>query len=172
MHRCRPCPLREQCQWHGTGMTQPCQVSVLVYALQVGSAPLLWQDWSRRAPRRIEGSLLPPATASPGTAVVILSRAPRAKTHVVDVIRRMTHGTLEQAADLLTLSAGGIQRTTACIERFHGTMRERLASVTRRSRHAARRLAPLEAGSAPPSADPIGNAPGASLARKDAGVRS
>lgn len=69
-----------------------------------------------------------------------------AKHHVVEVIRRMAQGTLEQAEELLALSAGGIQLNTAFIERFNGTMRERLASLTRRSRHAAHRLAALEAG--------------------------
>lgn len=63
----------------------------------------------------------------------------------VEVIRRMAQGTLERAEELLALSAGGVQVNTAFIERFNGTMRERLASLTRRSRHAARRLAALEA---------------------------
>lgn len=69
-----------------------------------------------------------------------------AKHHVVEVIRRMAQGTIEQAEELLAFSAGGIQLNTAFIERFNGTMRERLASLTRRSRHASRRLAALEAG--------------------------
>jgi len=69
-----------------------------------------------------------------------------AKHHVVEVIRCMAQGTLEQAEEFLALSAGGIQLNTAFIERFNGTMRERLASLTRRSRHAARRLAALDAG--------------------------
>ena len=69
-----------------------------------------------------------------------------AKRHVVEVIRRMAQGTIERAEELLALSAGGIQLNTAFIERFNGTMRERLASLTRRSRHAARRLAALDAG--------------------------
>lgn len=82
---CRPCPLREQCQWNGRATAKPRQVSVLLHPLQVGSAPLLWRDWSRRAYRRacqqlvrnqrIEVRLLPPAVASPGQADVILSRA-------------------------------------------------------------------------------------------------
>ena len=85
---CRPCLLREQCQWNGNATAKPRQVSVLLHPLQVGSAPLLWRDWSRRAYRRaclqlvrhqrIEVSLLPPAAASPGKAEVILSRAQRA----------------------------------------------------------------------------------------------
>src|SRR6266700_2925294 len=85
---CRPCRLREQCQWNGNATAKPRQVSVLLHPLQVGSAPLLWRDWSRREHRRaclqfvrhqcIEVSPLPPAAASPGKAEVILSRAQRA----------------------------------------------------------------------------------------------
>lgn len=85
---CRPCPLREQCQWHGSTTAKPRQVSVLLHPLPVGSAPLLWRDWSRRVHRRaciqlvrhqrIEVSLLPPAAASPDKGEVILSRPQRA----------------------------------------------------------------------------------------------
>jgi hypothetical protein len=49
---CRPCPLREQCQWVGNATKKPRQVSVLLHPLVVGSAPLLWHDWSRRLYRR------------------------------------------------------------------------------------------------------------------------
>ncbi len=49
---CRPCPLREQCQWNGGATAKPRQVSVLLHPLVVGSAPLLWRDWSRRLYRR------------------------------------------------------------------------------------------------------------------------
>jgi hypothetical protein len=85
---CRACRLRQQCQWNGNATAKPRQVSVLLHPLQVGSAPLLWRDWSRREHRRaclqlvrhqrIEVSLLPPAAASPGKAEVILSRPQRA----------------------------------------------------------------------------------------------
>jgi hypothetical protein len=85
---CRGCSLRKQCQWHGEATTKPRRISVLLHPLQVGSAPLLWRDWSRRAHRRacmqlvrhqrIELSLPPPAAASPRKAEVILSRAQRA----------------------------------------------------------------------------------------------
>jgi hypothetical protein len=37
---CRPCPLRDQCQWNGSATTKPRQVSVLLHPLVVGSAPL------------------------------------------------------------------------------------------------------------------------------------
>jgi hypothetical protein len=85
---CRPCRLREQCQWNGNATAKPRQVSMLLHPLRAGSAPLLWRDWSRREHRRgclhlvqhqrIEVSLLPPAAASSGQAEVILSRAQRA----------------------------------------------------------------------------------------------
>ncbi len=88
IRHCRPCPLREQCQGNGSATKKPRQVSVLLHPLQVGPAPLLWRDWSRREHRRaclqlvrhqhIEVSLLPPAATSPPTAEVILSRAQRA----------------------------------------------------------------------------------------------
>jgi hypothetical protein len=89
IRHCRPCPLREQCQWHGNATAKPRQVSVLLHPLPVGAAPLLWRDWSRRVHRRaclqlvrhqrLEVSLSPPATASPPAADVILSRAQRAR---------------------------------------------------------------------------------------------
>jgi hypothetical protein len=89
---CRPCPLREQCQWQGNATVKPRQVSVLLHPLQVGSAALLWHDWSRREHRhacmqlvrqqRLEMSLSPPAAASPPTAEVFLSRAQRAHSRL------------------------------------------------------------------------------------------
>jgi hypothetical protein len=92
IRHCRPCPLREQCQWNGSATAKPRQVSVLLHPLRLGSAPLLWRDWSRRAHRRacmqlvrhqrIEVSLSPPAAALPGTADVILSRAQRAHSRL------------------------------------------------------------------------------------------
>jgi transposase-like protein/IS1 family transposase len=69
-----------------------------------------------------------------------------AKKRVVEVIRRMAQGTLEQANEVLVKTLGGKELNTAFIERFNGTMRERLASLTRRCRHAARRVSMLEAG--------------------------
>jgi hypothetical protein len=49
---CRPCPLRNQCQCNGRETRKPRQVSVLLHPLAVGSAPVLWWDWSRRQHRR------------------------------------------------------------------------------------------------------------------------
>jgi hypothetical protein len=89
---CRSCPLREQCQWNGSATQKPRHVSMLLHPLAVGSAPLLWHDWSRREHRRAcmqfvrhqrtEVSLPPPAAVSPGTANVILSRAQRAHSRL------------------------------------------------------------------------------------------
>ncbi len=68
------------------------------------------------------------------------------KKRVVEITRKMAHGLLEQAEQLLHLSQGGSTLNTAFIERFNGTMRERLASLTRKSRHAASRLQALHTG--------------------------
>jgi IS1 family transposase len=68
------------------------------------------------------------------------------KKRVVEVTRRMTHGSLKRAAVLLRRSRGGTMLNTAFIERFNGTMRERLATLTRKCRHATHRLAALHSG--------------------------
>ena len=68
------------------------------------------------------------------------------KKRVVEVTRQMAWGTLKQAQALLATSQGGTVLNTAFIERLNGTMRERLASLTRKCRHAARRLTALERG--------------------------
>jgi transposase-like protein/IS1 family transposase len=65
---------------------------------------------------------------------------------VVEITRRMAHGLLSQAEHLLLRSRGGTVLNTAFIERLNGTFRERLASLTRKSRHAAHRLQALETG--------------------------
>ncbi len=65
---------------------------------------------------------------------------------VVEVTRKMAHGLLHQAEQLLQLSEGGSVLNTAFIERLNGTLRERLASLTRKSRHAASRIQALHTG--------------------------
>lgn len=62
------------------------------------------------------------------------------------ITRRMAHGSLKRAAVLLRRSRGGTMLNTAFIERFNGTMRQRLATLTRKCRHAARRLETLQTG--------------------------
>jgi hypothetical protein len=85
---CRPCPLREQCQWQGKSTKKPRKVSVLLHPLAVGNAPLLWRDWSRRVHRRAciqflrsqctEVQVEPPTSASLAVKAPSLSRAERA----------------------------------------------------------------------------------------------
>jgi hypothetical protein len=40
IRRCRPCPLREECQWSGKATKKPRQIRVLLHPLGVGSAPV------------------------------------------------------------------------------------------------------------------------------------
>jgi transposase-like protein/IS1 family transposase len=68
------------------------------------------------------------------------------KKRVVEVTRKLSWGVLEQAQHLLSLTVGCQQFNTSLIERFNASMRERLASLTRKCRHAAGRLKTLETG--------------------------
>ena len=68
------------------------------------------------------------------------------KKRVVEVTRKMSHGSQEQAERLLHHSTGGSVLNTAFIERLNGTMRERLATLTRKCRHGARQIHSLETG--------------------------
>jgi len=68
------------------------------------------------------------------------------KHHVTHITRQMAQGMLERATALLSASRGGTVLNTAFIERFNGTMRERLAALTRKCRHAAHRLVALHTG--------------------------
>jgi transposase-like protein/IS1 family transposase len=68
------------------------------------------------------------------------------KKHLKEVIRQMTHGSLEAALKLLQHSRGGTMLDTSFIERFNGTMRERLATLTRKCRHATAQLSALQTG--------------------------
>lgn len=65
---------------------------------------------------------------------------------LTEVVRQMSHGSLEQVMQLLQRSGGGQMLNTSYIERFNGTVRERLATLTRKCRHAAHRLQALETG--------------------------
>ncbi len=68
------------------------------------------------------------------------------KKRVVEITRKMASGLLAQAEHLLMQSQGGSVLNTAFIERLNATFRERKARLTRKSRHAARRLQALETG--------------------------
>src|SRR5947209_4976717 len=62
---------------------------------------------------------------------------------VVEVTGKLTWGTREPAQHLLPMTVGCKQFKTSLIERKSGTMRARLAALTRTCRHAAHRLAPV-----------------------------
>jgi hypothetical protein len=89
---CRGCGSREQCQWHGGNTQKPRRVSVLFHPLQIGSAPLLWKDWSRRQHRRACMQLLRHQRVDihreqvhqpdPAPSPPILSRAQRAHSRL------------------------------------------------------------------------------------------
>lgn len=68
------------------------------------------------------------------------------KKRVVEVTRKLSWGTLAQARRLLKMAVGCNEFNTSLIERFNGTMRERLATLTRKCRHAAHRPEALETG--------------------------
>jgi len=68
------------------------------------------------------------------------------KKRVVEITRKLVVGTTEHAAELRAQTLGCKEFNTALIERFNGTMRERLAALTRKCRHAAQRRDTLELG--------------------------
>jgi hypothetical protein len=118
---CRPCPLREQCQWNGSATDKPRQVSVLLHPLAVGSAPLLWRDWNRRHQRKacihlhrqrldiqMEPALPPPPTVSPP----ILSRAQRAH-YRLSWEERLARNARPNTAGKCTLKLFGIPESFA-----------------------------------------------------------
>jgi len=69
-----------------------------------------------------------------------------ATKRVGEVIRRVRQGEAFAARALVVASRGGAPWTPAFMERVHATVRERLASLTRRCRHAARKVSRREAG--------------------------
>jgi hypothetical protein len=121
MRSCRPCPLREQCQWQGRATKKPRQVSVLLHPLAVGAAPLLWRDWSRRQPRRaclqlhsqrlevqMEQALSVSSDASPPP----LSRAQRAH-YRLSFQERLARNARAQTAGQVTIKLFGIPEAFA-----------------------------------------------------------
>jgi IS1 family transposase len=63
-----------------------------------------------------------------------------------EVLRQMSHGSLQRALQLLAASKGGEMLNTSFIERFNATMRERLAALTRKGRHASSKEHAFETG--------------------------
>jgi hypothetical protein len=122
IRRCRPCSLREQCQWQGSATKKPRQVSVLLHPLVVGSAPLLWRDWSRRHHRRACKQLLrsqrvevlgeQALSARPVLTPVPLSRAQRAH-YRLDFPERLARNTRVSTASQMTIRLFGVPERLA-----------------------------------------------------------
>jgi len=68
------------------------------------------------------------------------------KRRVTEVVRRMTYGQWRKAKRLIKVSKGGKKLNTSFIERLNGTFRERLASLTRKCRHAASKIETVHTG--------------------------
>src|SRR6266496_3595092 len=112
---CRPCPLREQCQWLGKATAKPRQVSVLLHPLTIGSAPLLWWDWSRRRHRRACMHLLRQQQvtvqiereSAPCSRPAFLSRAQRAH-YRLDWPERLARNARTPTASRVTIRLFGV----------------------------------------------------------------
>jgi len=82
-----------------------------------------------------------------GLGIARVIKHTRAAGHqVTQVTRAIVRGTAQFVAHQLCLSHGGIEINTAYIERLNATFRERLAVLTRRCRHVAKRTDALRAG--------------------------
>lgn len=77
--------------------------------------------------------------------VRIVKPTTEAGKQVFSLTRQILRGSAEFVGQQLTLSHGGILINTAFIERLNATFRQRLALLTRRSRHAAKRIQTLHA---------------------------
>ena len=113
---CRPCPLREQCQWNGSATAKPRQVSVLLHPLPVGSAPLLWRNWHRRHQRHaclrlhrqhLEVQIEPPLSRTSASSPPTISRAERAH-YRLSWEERLARNARTEAAERITLTLFGI----------------------------------------------------------------
>jgi hypothetical protein len=119
---CRPCPLREQCQWQGGATAKPRQVSVLLHPLNVGSAPLLWRDWSRRRHRRackqllrcqhMEVQMEQDLSARPALGAVPVSRAQRAH-YRLDFQERLARNMRVSMVNRVTMKLFGVPESFA-----------------------------------------------------------
>ena len=76
----------------------------------------------------------------------VIKHMTQAGKQVLDVTTEIVQGTPQFIAHQLFASQGGVEINTAYIERLNATFRERLAVLTRRCRHAAKRLDALRAG--------------------------
>ncbi len=119
---CRPCLLREQCQWQGSATKKPRQVSVLLHPLDVGSEPILWRDWSRCSHRRaciqlvrhqcVKVEVEPPTSASLPVKPAPLSRAQRAH-YRLSWAERLARNARPLTAERVTIKLFGVPQAFA-----------------------------------------------------------
>jgi hypothetical protein len=124
---CRPCPLREHCQWNGSATAKGRQVSVLLHPLGVGSAPVLWRDWNRRHQRqaclhrhRLDIQREPVLPTTPTISSPTISRAHRAHYRLSWDERLARHARTDQA-ERITLRLFGIPERVANLLGLHTT---------------------------------------------------
>ncbi len=114
---CRPCRVREQCQWHGQAAKHPRRVSLLLHPLAVASAPLLWRDWSRRTQRRaclevvrgqrVEVQVAPGRPPTPVASPALLTREQRAHWRL-SWEERLARNARAPTAGLVTIRLFGV----------------------------------------------------------------
>jgi hypothetical protein len=116
MRDCRPCSLREQCQWNGSTTAKPRQVSILLHPLSIGPAPLLWRDWPRRHQRHaclrlhrqhLEVQMEPALPRTSASSSPTISRAQRAH-YRLSWDERLARNARTEAAERITLTLFGI----------------------------------------------------------------
>jgi hypothetical protein len=98
------------------------RVSVLLHPLVVGSAPLLWRDWSRRSHRRaciqllreqcVEGEVGPPTSPSLAVELVPLFRAQRAHYRLLWA-ERLARNARSREASRVTIRLFGVPEAFA-----------------------------------------------------------
>lgn len=76
----------------------------------------------------------------------VIKHTSQAGKQVWQITTQSVRGTPAFIAQQLFVSQGGVEINTAYIERLNATFRERLAVLTRRCRHAARRLEAVQTG--------------------------
>jgi transposase-like protein len=76
----------------------------------------------------------------------VIKHTTQAGKSVLDITTQIVRGAPAFIAQQLFVSQGGVEINTAYIERLNATCRERLAVLTRRCRHAAKRLEALQTG--------------------------
>jgi len=120
---CRPCPLREQCQWQGSATKKPRQVSMLLHPLTVGPAPLRLSRLESQTSstcvhargsrsQRVEVQEESGSSACPPLLPVSLSRAERAHSRL-SWQERFARNVRPQTANQVTIHLFGVPKDFA-----------------------------------------------------------